>query len=94
MRRAGNQTNHTALKLAALIIAGAAVSAEILASRAQRLRAAHAATAALEEARAIERTIEHARADIARLSSPERVRAIIEHENRDMIPLLAASDER
>ena len=91
MRPGARRPNQTALKVAALIIAAGAVSAEILASRAQRLRAAHAATAALEEARAIDRTIEQARFDIARLSSPERVRAMLEQQERTMEPLLAAN---
>ena len=91
MRPGARRPNQTALKVAALIIAAGAVSAEILASRAQRLRAAHAATAALEEARTIDRTIEQARFDIARLSSPERVRAMLEQQDRTMEPLLAAT---
>ncbi len=84
--------NQTALKVAALIIAAGAVSAEILASRAQRLRAANAATTALEESRSIDRTIEQARFDLARLSSPERVRALLEQDHREMAPLLASRE--
>ena len=91
MRPGARRPNHTALKVAALIIAAGAVSAEILASRAQRLRAANAATTALEEARAIDRTIEQARFDIARLSSPDRVRAMLEQQEREMEPLLAST---
>ena len=91
MRPGARKPNPTAFKLAALVIATGAVSAEILASRAQRLRAAHAATAALEEARAIDRTIEQARFDIAQLSSPQRVRAILHQQQLQMEPLLASA---
>lgn len=94
MRPGARRPNLTALKVAALIIAAGAVSAEILASRAQRLRAAHAATTALEEARSIDRTIEQARFDIARLSSPDRVRAILEQQAQPMQPLLAPRADR
>jgi len=94
MRPGARRPNQTALKVAALIIAAGAVSAEILASRAQRLRSAHAATTALEEARTIDRTIEQARFDIARLSAPDRVRAILQQRPQPMQPLFAPSDDR
>lgn len=93
MRRPARPFNQTPLKVAALIIATGAVSAEILASRAQRLRSAHAATQALDEARAIDRTIEQARFDIARLSSPDRVRSLLEQDQREMAPLLATRED-
>lgn len=93
MRRPARPFNQTPLKVAALVIATGAVSAEILASRAQRLRAAHAATTALEEARAIDRTIEQARFDIARMSSPDRVRLLLEQDQREMAPLLASGGD-
>ena len=91
MRQGARKPNQTALKVAALIVAAGAVSAEILASRAQRLRSAHAATTALEEARSIDRTIEQARFDIAQLSSPQRVRAMLQQQQREMEPLLAST---
>ena len=78
------------LKLAFLILATSAVSAGVLSLRAQRLQAAHIATGALEDARSLERTIDQARLDIARLSSPERVRRLVDAAGRPMAPLIAA----
>lgn len=67
-----------ALKLAFLVVTAAGVSAAILAARAQRLAASHAAAAALDEARELERAIDRARLDVARLSSPDRVQLLID----------------
>jgi len=80
-----------ALKLAFLIITAAGVSVAILAARAQRLAASHEAAAALEEARDLERSIERARLDLARLSSPERIQTLIRErqETEGLAPLVS-----
>lgn len=77
-----------AWKIALLVAATGAVSASVLSLRAQRLHHAHVATAALDEARELERTIERARVDIARLSAPDRVRRLVDQREAAMGPLL------
>jgi hypothetical protein len=81
----------TAWKIAFLVVATGGVSATVLSLRAQRLAHAHVATGALDEARELERTIDRARIDIARLSSPERVRGLIAERETPMRPLLTKS---
>jgi len=77
------QARDAALKLAFLIAATAGVSAAILSARAQRLAASHAAAAALDEARELERAIDRARLDVARLSSPDRVQRLIDERRAE-----------
>lgn len=81
----------TAWKIAFLIVATGGVSATALSLRAQRLAHAHVATAALDEARDLERTIDQTRVDVARLSSPDRVRRLLEERETPMKPLLVRS---
>jgi len=90
MDRGARSPTPTAWKIALLAVAAGAVSASVLSLRAQRLHHAHVATAALDEARELERTIDRARLDIARLSTPDRVRRLVNDRDPSMRPLLPA----
>jgi hypothetical protein len=79
----------TAWKIAFLIVVTGGVSATVLSLRAQRLAHAHIATGALDATRELDRAIDRTRIGIARLSSPKRVRGLLEEREGPMTPLLA-----
>ena len=75
-------------KLVYLVLLAGAVSASVLSLRAQRLEAAHVTTGALDQARRLDRAIEMARLDLARLSAPERVERLVRASGTPMAPML------
>ena len=94
MRPPASESSATARKLAFLILTAGAVCATMLSLRAQRLDAAHRATAALDRARALERTYDDVTLEIARLTTPDRVRALLDDSDTDMQPMLIADTPR
>lgn len=66
-------------KLSIIILTAATTSAGVLTLRQQRLQAVHETARAVQNAAKRDRELRHLRAELARLSSPDRVQQLLQH---------------
>ena len=82
------------VKLAILVLATAATAAGLLSVRQQRLQTVHDTHRAVQEAAALDRTLWEMRAELARLTAPDRVEQLIKRSSvNSWTPIHASPSE-